>query len=181
MKRKKGEDPQLTVKQKKFVDEYIKTGNKAQAARAAGYAEKYADRQANQTLQLDYVKKYYQQQMNKLHAKNIASAEEVLMFLTHMMNGEISERLIAPNSSVIELPANNAERMSAAKELLKRYPTQIVKAQLKKLEAETKLTDARTKALGNGDKDAEDQLGSLIDKMDAIARNDKDDDKHGKE
>lgn len=181
MTKRKEKEQQLTVKQKKFVDEYIKTGNKTEAAKLAGYATKYADRQANQTLSLDYVKDYYKQEMDKLHKKNIASAEEVLMFYTKMMYGKINERVVAPNSSVVELPANNNERLSAAKELMKHYPNDMVKAQLRKLEAETELTNAKTKMLGNGDKDAEDELGSLIDKMDAIAERDKDDDSNGKE
>ena len=63
-KRKKDDEPQLTVKQKKFVDQYIATGNKKESAIAAGYAPKYADRQANQTLKLDYVQAYLQEQMS---------------------------------------------------------------------------------------------------------------------
>lgn len=168
-------EDKLTVKQKKFVDEYIRLGNKKQAAINAGYSTKYPDRQANQTLQLDYVQAYYKQQMNKLHAKNIASAEQVLMFLTKMMNGEINEETVAPNSTVVTLRANNSERLSAAKELLKRYPTDMIRTQIKKLEAETKLTDAKTKMLTQTDSDADDALANILDKIEDKA-NGKDDD-----
>lgn len=167
---------ELTIKQKKFVDLYIKTGNARQSAIDAGYAVKYADRQAHQTLELDYVQEYLHKQLDKLHAKNIASAEEVLAFLTKMMNGEISEQVVAPNSSVLELRANNNERLSAAKEILKRYPTDMVKKQIKKLESETKLTDAKTKMLTQGDDDADSALADILDKIEDKA-NGKDDDK----
>ncbi|WP_438450383.1 terminase small subunit [Lactobacillus kitasatonis] len=178
-KHKKDEKHELTIKQKKFVDEYIKTGQKKQAAINAGYSAKYADRQANQTLKLDYVQDYLHEQLDKLHAKNIADTAEILTFFSKMMRGEITEQVVAPNSSVLELRANNNERLAAGKELIKRVPTDMVKAQMRKLEAETKLTDAKTKMLTNTDTSAEDELSSLIDKMDAIARADKDDDKHG--
>lgn len=165
MTKRKEKEQQLTVKQKKFVDEYIRTGNKTEAAKLAGYATKYADRQANQTLSLDYVKDYYKQEMDKLHKKNIASAEEVLMFYTKMMYGKINERVVAPNSSVVELPANNNERLSAAKELMKHYPTDMVKAQLRKLEAETKLTDAKAKMLTTQDASVDDAVSDLLNKV----------------
>lgn len=176
-KHKKDEKHELTIKQKKFVDEYIKTGQKKQAAINAGYSAKYADRQANQTLKLDYVQDYLNQQLNVLHAKNIASAEEILEFLTKMMYGKISEKVIAPNSSVVELPANNNQKMNAAKELLKRYPNDMVKAQLKKLEAETKLTDAKTKMLTQDDTDADSALADILDKIEDKANRKDDDDK----
>lgn len=176
-KKKDPEQHGLTVKQKKFVDLYIKYGNKTKAAKEAGYSPKYADRQANQTLQLDYVQSYLHEQLDKLHAKNIASAEEVLIFLTRLMNGKISEQVVAPNSSIVELRANNSERLNAAKELLKRYPTSMVKAQMKKLEAETKLTNAKTKMLTDGDDNTENSLSDILDKIEDKELGKKDDDK----
>ena len=41
-KANKSNKPKLTVKQKKFADEYIKTGNATQSAITAGYSKKTA-------------------------------------------------------------------------------------------------------------------------------------------
>lgn len=175
-KRKKDDEPELTVKQKKFVDRYIATGNKKQSAIDAGYSAKYADRQANQTLKLDYVQEYLQAQMDKLHAKNIANAYDVLEVWSSILWGKRKEPVVLPNSEVQWLEPNNSEVIAAGKEIMKRWPDDMVKAKIRKLKADTELTEAKTQMLGSGDKNAEDQLGSLIDKMDAIARDDKDDD-----
>lgn len=166
MKRKKGEKPELTIKQKKFVDAYIKCGNKAEAAREAGYASKYADRQANQTLQLDYVQDYLNEEMKKLQAKNIASAEEVLGFFTKVLRGETHEQTVAPNSTIIDLKANINERINAGKEILKRYPNDpMAKAQLAKLQAEVKLTNAKADALTTQDANVDDAVSDLLNKV----------------
>ena len=108
MKRKKDEKPELTIKQKKFINEYIKTGTKKQAAINAGYAPKYADRQANQTLKLDYVQDYLNKQLNRLSIKGIASGYDVLKVFSDIVWGKRMETLIAPNSEKVTVPPSNS-------------------------------------------------------------------------
>lgn len=45
-----GEDKKLTPKQALFVSEYLKTGNATEAAKKAGYSEKYAGQNAGKLL-----------------------------------------------------------------------------------------------------------------------------------
>lgn len=68
----------LTAKQRKFADEYIKTGNATQSAIKAGYSEKYANTNANKLLQNTTIKAYIKLHLNSLSSAKIADAQEVL-------------------------------------------------------------------------------------------------------
>ena len=72
----------LTVKQKRFADEYIKTGNATDAAIKAGYSEKYAHTNANKLLQNTTIKARVDAQMQKLEDDKIMKASEALQGIT---------------------------------------------------------------------------------------------------
>lgn len=81
----------LTVMQKKFADEYIRTGNGLQSAIKAGYSERSAKEIASETLTKPNVKAYVEKRMKELEKDTIADADEVLQYLTRVMRGEIDE------------------------------------------------------------------------------------------
>lgn len=83
----------MTPRQKKFADNYIKTGNYYQSAIQAGYSEKYASR-ANYLLDIVGVKEYIDSKMKKLEKPTIATAEEVLEYLTGVLRGDIKEKAV---------------------------------------------------------------------------------------
>ena len=173
MKRKKDEKPELTIKQKKFINEYIKTGKKKQAAINAGYAPKYADRQANQTLKLDYVQDYLNKQLNRLSIKGIASGYDVLKVFSDIVWGKRMETLIAPNSEKVTVPPSNSEVIAAGKEILKRWPDELMKAHIEKTKAETRLAKAKADALTTQDANVDDAVSDLLNKVRAKESDDK--------
>lgn len=115
----------INPRQKKFCDEYIKTGNYYQSAIAAGYSENYASRQ-DYLLDIVGVKEYIEEHMQKLAKPTIATAEEVLEYLTRVARGEEKEEEAVFNatSGKVEIVGVNPpirERTKAAELLGKRY------------------------------------------------------------
>lgn len=115
----------LTLKQKKFADEYIISGNATQAAIEAGYSKKTAYQTGAENLRKPQIKTYIDERLSELSSQKIADQDEVLQFFTSIMRGEILEpyALGIGNGAqqIIEIKPNAATRKSAAVELAKRY------------------------------------------------------------
>lgn len=80
---------ELREKQRKFADEYLKCGVAYQAAIKAGYKEKYANTHSHKMLENIRIKEYIKKAQEEMRSNAIASAEEVLAFLTSTMkNGD---------------------------------------------------------------------------------------------
>lgn len=73
----------LNSRQRKFVDLYLEFGNAAEAAERAGFKRSYAQGAMRQPA----VKAYMEERLAQMREKNIASADEVLMYLTEVMRG----------------------------------------------------------------------------------------------
>lgn len=163
----------MNERQRRFADEYIKTGNATQAAIAAGYTEKYANTNASKLLQNTTIKIYIDEQMAELHKKNIMDAEEALSILSDIARGKRDEEvlLMNPLSGVVERhtkKADNATVIKAVTEILKRYPTA---KQSEKLELELTKLKAQLNVDNDGDgeiiivDDQADELEGLIDDL----------------
>ena len=117
----------MTLKQQRFADEYIITGNATQAAIKAGYSKKTARAIANENLIKPYIKEYIDERLAKLESEKIATQEEVLQYLTSVMRGEKTEPLLVLDGEgtqkVIEAVPNVQSRTRAAELLGKRYGT----------------------------------------------------------
>ena len=124
-------------------------------------------------MQLDYVQDYLDEQMNKLHAKNIASAAEVLEAWSSVLRGERKEPNILPNSTIVYLPPTNHEIIAAGKEIMKRWPDSMVKAKIENIKASTKLTNAKADALTTQDANVDDTVSDLLNKVRAKESDDK--------
>lgn len=120
-----GKLKKLTLKQQKFADEYIISGNATQSAIKAGYSEKYANTNAVKLLQNTTIKAYIDERLSELNSKKIADQQEVLEFFTAAMRGELTEPMAIGLGDgvqqIIEVRPNIATRKSAAVELAKRY------------------------------------------------------------
>lgn len=103
----------LTEKERIFADEYIKTTNATQSAIKAGYAEKSASSKGSQLLRKVKVRQYIDDVMEKRSKNTIATANEVLEYLTKVMNGE--------EKDAFGLDASIADRTKAAELLGKRH------------------------------------------------------------
>ena len=85
----------LTERQRRFADLYLELGNASEAAEQAGFKRSYAQGAKRQpAVQADM-----QQRLQDARQRHIASADEVLEFLTEVMRGEIDGERPEKNSS----------------------------------------------------------------------------------
>lgn len=84
----------LTPKQRKFANEYIKSGNAADAARKAGYSKQTARTVGQQNLTKLDIKEYIDEQMAEIESSKIADAKEVMEFYTRVLRGEELETVV---------------------------------------------------------------------------------------
>lgn len=115
----------LTLKQKKFADEYIISGNATIAAIKAGYSEKTAGQTGAENLKKPYIKSYIEERLAELNSEKIADQEEILQYLTSVMRGEYREQTLIgmgqgfQEATYIDVGAK--DRIKAAELLGKRY------------------------------------------------------------
>lgn len=103
----------MNKKQKKFADIFIEIGNQTEAAKRAGYSEKTAYSIGNRLLKNVEVSQYIEKRLREEEKKQIATADETMIFLTKMMKGEIRD--------AFDLDPSNTDRIAVAKEIMKRY------------------------------------------------------------
>lgn len=141
----------MNERQRRFADEYIKTGNATQAAINVGYSEKTANRIASQNLSKLDIKSYIDEQMQELHKSNIMDATEALYILSEIARGKRDEEVLILNPTTGKVErhtkkADNATVIKAITEILKRYPTarQSEKLELEIEKLKSQLTDTQT-------------------------------------
>lgn len=169
----------LTAKQRLFADEYIKSGNATQSAIKAGYSDKYVATNTDKLLKNTKLKAYISAKMAEIESHKIADAKEAMQAITSIARGETTETQAQLNPLTgkweqIEVPADLKTRLTAWREILKRYPLadELTKAQLRKANAEARVAEARAKALEDNGQDVE----ALIDKMiDVVTKEEKHD------
>lgn len=88
-----GAEKKMTEMQKRFVDFFIQTGNAAEAARRAGYSVKTAKIIGKDNLANPLIQAAIQKRLKDMESERVATAREVLEFLTSVMRGEIEEEL----------------------------------------------------------------------------------------
>ncbi len=119
----------LTLKQQKFADEYIISGNATEAAKKAGYSEKTAKAIGTENLTKPIIKNYIDKRLEELQSQKIADQEEVLEYLTAVLRGESrSETVVVEGvgdgcsqARAFEKAPDEKERIKAAELLGKRY------------------------------------------------------------
>ena len=140
----------LTMKQKKFADKYLETGNITQSAIDAGYSKKTARVIGQENLLKPAVRSYIDEQMGKVENDHIMTVEEAVMFLTNVATGKEKETVVVATPTGAQKVTKEADiktRISAVKELLKRYPDndKVMEQQLRKLTAEADIAEAQAK------------------------------------
>lgn len=131
----------LNSKEKSFATEYIiNKGNAFQAALAAGYSRSTAkhayqwleDTQQNPTInrKLPFkpeLKKYIDEQLEKIESEKIADAKEVMEYLTSVMRGESQAEIVViegvgdgcSEARAIKKAPDEKEKLKAADSLAK--------------------------------------------------------------
>lgn len=121
----------LTDRQRLFVENYIKLGNKTEAYKQAGYSNKgnYNSicRAANRLLENPNVTAYYRDLISNRRKDSIASVEEVLEFYTSVMRGQVKD--------AFGLDPSLADRLKAADALAKRYQLFTQKLEIEAVQA----------------------------------------------
>lgn len=165
----------LTAKQRLFADEYIKSGNATQSYIKAGYSvksEKVAGVNATRMLRNARVKSYIDAKMAEIESHKIADAKEAMQAITAIARGETTETQaqlnpITGNWEKTEVPADLKTRLTAWREMLKRYPLadEISKVQLRKAVADARISEAKAKALEDNGQDIASALDSIMGKL----------------
>lgn len=142
----------LTAKQKKFADNYIETGNATQSAIKAGYSKKTAKSVGSENLTKPDIKAYIAEKMREIESDRIMCAQEALEFLTNVVRGKELETKVVTTQydvSTVKVPADVKTKISAAKEILKRYPDndKLLEQQIRKITAEADIAEAKSKML----------------------------------
>lgn len=122
---KLAKEKKLTLKQQRFADEYIISGNATQSAIEAGYSKKYANTNASKLLQNTTIKRYIDEQLEILKNERVADQQEVLEYLTSIVRGEQTEqtlRGVGEGAQEIDnIDVSAKDRIKAAELLGKRY------------------------------------------------------------
>lgn len=140
----------LTPKQKKFADEYIKTGNATQSAITAGYSKEYAKARSSKMSENVGIKSYIEKRMEQIASPNILTAEQILERLTGIVTGEITETVVVATPIGVEKTEKTADfktQISAMRDIMKRYPNndKLVEQQIRKLSAEADIAEANAR------------------------------------
>ena len=115
----------LTLKQKRFADEYIISGNATESAIKAGYSKKHANTNASKLLQNTTIKKYIDERLKILDSEKIAGQKEVLQYLSAVMRGEHREKTLISigelGQEIVDIDVGAKDRLKAAELLGRRY------------------------------------------------------------
>ena len=148
----------LTLKQQRFADEYIISGNATDAAIRAGYSEKYANTNASKLLQNTTVKAYIDERLDERASKTVANQQEVLEYLTAVMRGESSSEVVViegqgegvSKAKPMQKAPDERERLKAAELLGKRMGLFKERVELSTDEPSKKLSDILDQLGGEG-------------------------------
>lgn len=106
---------ELTIKERAFVREYIKTGNATQSIKQAGYKcknDNAASSRASQLLRKSVVKAEIERLMKPKEKKAIMDAQEVMELFSAIARGEVKDQF--------GLDATLNDRLKAMNEIAKR-------------------------------------------------------------
>lgn len=78
----------MTPRQKKFADNYLRSGNATQSAIKAGYSKASAKVQGSRLLTYDNIKMYIQSKQKELDKESIADMEEIHSFWTDVVRDD---------------------------------------------------------------------------------------------
>ncbi|MEX3459599.1 terminase small subunit [Staphylococcus hominis] len=115
----------LTLKQKQFADEYIRTGNAYQSAINVGYSEKYAKARSHKMLENVGINQYIDDNLEIIQKESIAEADEIMRYLTRVLRAEEKEEILVyvddGMQEIQTIQPSAKDRIKAAELLGKRY------------------------------------------------------------
>ncbi|MGN1284164.1 MAG: terminase small subunit, partial [Candidatus Limosilactobacillus intestinavium] len=111
----------LTLKQQRFIDEYIISGNATQAAIKAGYSKRTAKQAGTENLAKPYLKAELDRRNAEIQSQKTADMTEVMEYLTSVMRGEQTESVATSKGIYNDIPVTAKDRIKAAELIGKRH------------------------------------------------------------
>lgn len=115
----------LSVKQQRFADEYIISGNATEAYVKAGYKPKGANANAARLIANDSISEYIKSRLEEMKSEKVADQQEVMEFLTAVLRGEARGTALVGegmgSQTVEQVLPSVAEKVRAAEQIGKRY------------------------------------------------------------
>ncbi|ORN08333.1 Terminase small subunit [Lentilactobacillus parabuchneri] len=191
----------LTPQQRKFANEYIKSNNAYQSAIAAGYSKNYASVGTKKLLENVRIQQYIHKKTDKVVQAESDEADEVLKNIYRIAAGKEIKRhyvkidnlakeaaeVAGDNSLAARMeymvdntaltPAATKEQVAAAKLWfklngeLKNDSKEVEKQKIRKMDAETKIIEAKLADLEDDKDDKDDQMDALTNMMNKLAKN----------
>lgn len=88
------DESKLNERQKRFIEEYIQSGNARQSVIKAGYSAKTASESAAQLLANIKIKTEIDRRLKELESERVATTQEIQEYLTAVMRGELDEEVV---------------------------------------------------------------------------------------
>ncbi|WP_164477444.1 terminase small subunit [Lactobacillus taiwanensis] len=110
----------LTQKQRRFIDEYIISGNATQAAIKAGYSKKTARKIGQENLTKPDIKAAIEKRNAEIQSEKTADMTEVMEYLTSVMRGEQTESVATSKGVYSNVEVSAKDRIKAAELIGKR-------------------------------------------------------------
>ncbi|WP_311481468.1 terminase small subunit [uncultured Anaerococcus sp.] len=136
----------MTIKQKKFADEYIKTGNATEAYLKSYAKQSRASAEANARKLLGKysVKKYIDNRLKEIDSEKIVSQKEIMELLSSIARGESTEQtpiwVGGGRQEVIETRTTDKDRIKAMDMLMKRFGMHYSDLEIEKQEVQIQKT-----------------------------------------
>lgn len=109
----------MNERQKRFVDEYIICANATQAAIRAGYSKRSARVIGQENLLKPAISEAIKERLGQMESERLMTAQEVLIFLSDVVRGQVTEKFITPSGKQFDIPLKGCDRIAAADKLLK--------------------------------------------------------------
>lgn len=110
----------LTQKQRRFIDEYIISGNATQAAIKAGYSKRTARKIGQENLTKPDIKTEIARRNAEIQSEKTADMTEVMEYLTSVMRGEQTESVATAKGVFSGVEVSAKDRIKAAELIGKR-------------------------------------------------------------
>lgn len=110
----------LTQKQRRFIDEYIISGNATQAAIKAGYSKRTARKIGQENLTKPDIKTEIARRNAEIQSEKTADMTEVMEYLTSVMRGEQTESVATAKGVFSGVEISAKDRIKAAELIGKR-------------------------------------------------------------
>ena len=111
----------LIQKQRRFIDEYIISGNATQAAIKAGYSKRSAQQTGAENLLKPVIKAELDRRNAEIKSAKTADMQEVMEYLASVMRGEQTESVATAKGIYDNVPVSAKDRIKAAELIGKRH------------------------------------------------------------